>query len=127
MAKTTILFGSLFIALGLAGYVGTGSTHLTALIPAFFGILLSGCGFLAQKENLRKHAMHGAAMIGLLGILGTLSSVLKIGTLLDGSSERPAAVISQLVMLVMSVAFLTLCVRSFIAARKAREAAGQPS
>ena len=34
MAKVTLVFAALLIALGLVGFLGTGSTHYTALIPA---------------------------------------------------------------------------------------------
>ena len=39
MAKVTLFFAVLFIALGLIGFIGTGSTHYTALIPAALGVL----------------------------------------------------------------------------------------
>ena len=39
----------------------------TALIPAAFGLALLLCGALALKESRKKHAMHAAAMVGLLG------------------------------------------------------------
>src|ERR1035441_2185612 len=34
MAKVTLVFAVLLIALGLAGFLGTGSTHYTALDPS---------------------------------------------------------------------------------------------
>ena len=40
MAKVTLVFALLLVALGLAGYLGTGSAHPTALIPAWFGLAL---------------------------------------------------------------------------------------
>jgi hypothetical protein len=40
MAKVTLVFAALFIALGIIGFVGTGSVHYTALIPAALGLLL---------------------------------------------------------------------------------------
>ena len=56
MAKVTILFAVLLIALGLAGYLGTGSIHPTALIPAWFGLALGIFGSLAISpgEGRRK-------------------------------------------------------------------------
>ena len=41
MAKVTIVFAVLFIALGLIGFVATGSQHPTALIPAALAALAS--------------------------------------------------------------------------------------
>ena len=37
MAKVTLVFAALLVALGLVGYLGTGSQHPTALIPTWFG------------------------------------------------------------------------------------------
>jgi uncharacterized membrane protein len=123
MIKITLLFGIAEIFLGLIAFFGTGAQHVTALIPAVFGLLLVICGLVARKDNLRKHAMHGAAMVGLLGAGGTFSSLLKIGSLISGTAERPVAVVTQLIFFGLSVTFLIICIRSFIAARKARQSA----
>ena len=40
MAKVTMIFAILLIALGLGSYFGTGSQHSTALIPTWFGLAL---------------------------------------------------------------------------------------
>ena len=40
MAKLTLVFAVLLVALGLIGYIGTGSQYVTALIPAWFGLAL---------------------------------------------------------------------------------------
>ena len=67
MAKTTIVFGILLIALGLVGYFGTGSVHPTALIPTWFGLALGIGGFLAisPSESRRKIFMHINVTVGL--------------------------------------------------------------
>ena len=74
MAKTTLIFAFLLIALGVAGFVGTGSAHPTALIPAAVGLLLGVFGYLAisPNERRRKLFMHVNVTIGLLGFLGTI-------------------------------------------------------
>ena len=94
----------------------------TALIPAGFGAVFGILGFLAGNESIRKHVMHGAAMLALLGVFGSLRGVLSLPAVLAGTAERPAAAISQTVMAVVCVVLLVIYVRSFIAARKAREA-----
>ena len=124
MPSTSIFFGFLLILLGAGGYVygmANGNASPTALIPAVFGVLLIIFGVLARsKENLRKHLMHGAVLVGLLGFLATVGSFLKIPALLAGTAERPAAVITQLTMAVICLAFVILCVKSFIDARRNR-------
>jgi hypothetical protein len=47
MAKVTLVFAILLVALGIGGYVYTGSVHPTALIPMWFGLALGLFGFLA--------------------------------------------------------------------------------
>ncbi|MEM1206356.1 MAG: hypothetical protein AAGN66_24200 [Acidobacteriota bacterium] len=121
MPVVTMIFGALLIALGVIGYVATGQASVTALIPSFFGIAFLGLGAMARKESLLKHAMHGAALLTLLGIGGSIGGLAKLPTVLSGTAERPAAVLSQASMAALSVVFLVLCIRSFIAARKARE------
>ncbi|MEM8931764.1 MAG: hypothetical protein AAGE94_11360 [Acidobacteriota bacterium] len=122
MPLITIGYGSILILIGVLSYFGTGQSSITALIPAFLGIIAESCGVLARNERFLKHAMHGAAMVGLLGVLGTLRVVPQLPSLLDGSAERPIAVAAQGATLVLSILFVVLCVRSFIEARRAREA-----
>jgi hypothetical protein len=123
MAKVTIGFGLALAALGLAGYYGTGRTSPTALIPLAFGLLLVVCGALALREGWRKHAMHAAAVLGLLGFLGPLRVFPQMLALLGGGSvAHRTAVLDQLAMMVVCGVFLALCIRSFVAARRARAA-----
>ncbi|MGH7457717.1 MAG: hypothetical protein ACREKN_01370 [Longimicrobiaceae bacterium] len=120
MPKLTLAFGALLIVLGLSAYFGTGGVSVTALIPAFFGALFILLGWLATRERLRKHAMHGAAALALLGVLGTARGVPAALALLGGGTvERPGAAVTQAVMFLLSLVFLLLCVRSFVAARRA--------
>ncbi len=126
MARTTIITGALLIVLGVIGAgiaVSHGAKPITALIPAFFGIVFVALGALALKESLKKHAMHGASVLALLG--SAMPAFMVIKTLVSGNIERPLAVGLQAVMAVICGVFLVLCVRSFIAAKKARLAAAK--
>ena len=119
MPKVTISYAVLLIALGLVGFFGFGRSSVTALIPAFFGILVLVAGLLALDEKMRRHAMHAASVLGLLGFLGTVSGLIKFFTLISGGEvTRPAAVVSQAVMAVLSLIFFILCLKSFISARR---------
>lgn len=124
MPKIAVAFGVLLILLGVGAFVGTGASHFTSLIPTIFGtpILLAGVLAIA-KPNLRKHAMHVAAMFGLLGAAGGLGmGIPKMLTLMAGETIKstPLAVSMQVAMGVISLVFLVLCVKSFIDARRAR-------
>ena len=125
MAKLTIVFGVILILLGVGAYVATEMQSWTALIPAFVGVPLAILGAVAQaKPGIRMHVMHAAVSLGLLGFFGTVPGVVKLlkWQLNNVEPQRPAAVVVQSIMAVLMVAFVALCVKSFIAARKAREA-----
>ena len=118
MALTAIYCGVLLIAVGVIGYLygmSVGHASSTALIPAAFGLLLAVLGFIARaKDDLRKHIMHVAVIIGLIGF------VLPAGRLLMNLSSiaMTAAVLSQLAMAVICLVFVILSVKSFIDARR---------
>ncbi len=117
MAGTSILFGRMLILLGIIGYgygLYSGSASVTALIPAFFGLVIMILGHLANaKEGLRRHLMHAAVAVALLGFIAV--AVRLIPRL--NSIEMSAAAISQILMAIICLAFVVLSVRSFAAAR----------
>tara|TARA_Y100000588_G_C14162590_1_gene885490 strand:+ start:839 stop:1234 length:396 start_codon:yes stop_codon:yes gene_type:complete len=116
MYKITIVFGILLICTGLAGYFGTDTKSLTALIPSAIGIIILLCGLLAANEKRRMMAMHIAVLIGLIGALGLIPQLIK-------ENQPPAALASKIITLVLCVVFVGVCVRSFILARQSRGAA----
>ena len=126
MAKVTLVFAVLLIALGLVGYFGTGSAHPTALIPTCFGLALGLFGFLAisPNEGRRKLFMHINVTIGLLGFLGAAIEALRgyAQARAEGMEPDNIALASKLTMAVLLLIYVNLCVRSFIAARRARQA-----
>ena len=119
MTKITIAVGAFLIVLGLIGYLGTGMVSWTALIPAFFGLPLIIVGVLALQEGWRKHAMHVAVIIGLVGFLGGAFSFMR--PLLSGGEMKPMAATMQALMALTCAAFVGLCVKSFVDARVARK------
>ena len=123
MPTLAIVFGILLDAMGFGAYVATGAHSITALIPAFFGTIIFLCGlFSVFLPKIRMHLMHVAALAGLIGTLGGLGMVLpKLGTLIDGTAPRPLATGMQIAMGIVCLAFLVLCVKSFIDARRARK------
>ena len=120
MAKVTLVFAVLLILLGVGFYLGTGSKAPTALIPAWFGVALGFSGMLAisPKESRRKLFMHVNVTIGLLGFLGAAGRVISV--LVSGRTPDMVAVVAQLLMAGLLLIYVVLCVRSFIAARRAR-------
>ncbi len=122
MAKVTILFAALLVGLGLAGYVGTGSAHVTALIPAWFGVALGIFGFLAMSDNesRRKLFMHINVTIGLLGFLGGAAEAIRgyVHQTAAGLELDRIALFAKVTMAGLLLIYVILCVRSFIAARR---------
>lgn len=121
MPRIIFIFSAIFIVLGVGAYVGTGSQSWTALIPAIFGLLLAMAGGFSLKSL--KHGGHVAALLGVLGFLGTAKSLIKLPALFAGAPvERPVAVAVQASMAVLCIVFIALCVKSFIDARRGKKA-----
>ena len=117
MPTTTRLVGFLLALLGLAAYALTGFASMTALIPAFFGVIFILLALAARSESARKHAMHIAIAIALLGLLATLGRV--VPAVVDGAIGRPAVIV-QLLMAVILAVYVALGIKSFMDARRAR-------
>ncbi|GAA3712039.1 hypothetical protein GCM10022204_33620 [Microlunatus aurantiacus] len=123
MPRLTTITGALLVLTGVVAFIVTSASSVTALIPAFVGGLLLICAALAGREALRRHAIHAALVVALLGALGSLMNVAKIGQLFAGTAERPAAIIVSVILFVVCVVYVAIGVRSFIAARRTRAAA----
>ena len=141
MSKLTVAVGFLLVLIGVAGYVygvwdasqdpQAGKASVTALIPAFFGLPVTALGAVGiARPRLRKHVMHAAVMLTLLGALGGLGMGLPhVGELFERWEKPPVATMSKLAMGVVCLVHVILGVRSFIAARRARQASaggGEP-
>jgi hypothetical protein len=82
------------------------------------------CGLVALNGRLLKHAMHAAAAVGLLGLLGgAVRALPHVLQLLNGTDGSPAATRQQLWMAGICLVFVLLCVNSFIQTRRRRRAA----
>ena len=147
MPRLTLAFAAVLILLGLVAFFGlqeAGDRSVTALIPAFFGIVFGILGLLATRPGLRKHAMHGAAVLTLLAMGGTGRAPGQLPAALSASSDTPPAavtdatadeaaggdaadaeppirtnaVIVQSIMFGLSTAFLVACIASCVQARR---------
>lgn len=120
--KLSINIGILLTLLGILSYILTDFVSITALIPAFFGIVFAGLGFWGRSnEAMRKHTMHAALLLALLGLAGSFSGLIAlIGALSGTMPERMAAAVSQSIMAVLCIIFLIAGIKSFVDARKER-------
>jgi hypothetical protein len=120
MPYVTIALGSLLFLVGIGFYLGTGATSVTALIPAFLGVPMEIAGFLGLREGWRKHAMHVAVLLALLGLLGSARGLLSLPALVSGAEVAgPVAVVAQSLTALLCLVFVGLAVRSFVRARSA--------
>jgi len=118
MPSTTRYVGLLLIIIGIGSYVLTGRTSVTALIPAFFGAVFVALAYLARNEAARRHAMHAAVALALVGALASLARAIPAA--MDGQLTRPA-VLAQIITAIVMGFYVVLGVQSFIAARRARK------
>lgn len=118
MPKITLVVGVLLVVQGVGFYVGTSSQSITALIPAFVGLPILVLGIVAMKDSARKHSMHLAAALTMLGFLAAVGRMALAGLSIS------AAGISVLLMALLTGALLVLCIKSFVDARKRQQ--GQP-
>ena len=122
MPGLTIIIGSILTLLAALAYFGSGGASWTALIPAMVGVPLIALGLVARKEKARRHAMHIAVALAMIGFLGTIRVLPSFLTIIGGGSvERPGAIIAQFTMACCCFVLILFGVRSFVEARRKRE------
>jgi hypothetical protein len=124
MVRLTAVLAAILVILGIALYLGTGQESVTALIPSFFGAALAVCAWVGSRgERARMHAMHVSTLLALLGIGGTAGGLMEVLRSFGGEAlERPAASYGRAAMAVLCALYVVLAVRSFVQARRARQA-----
>ncbi len=117
MIKITIVFAILLIALGVGAFVSSASP--TALLPAYVGgaLLLIG-GFALGFACVRKHLMHVAVIVALLGALAPAAALV-----IRAAQMSPLALTVNVGMLVLCATLVVLQIRSFVQTRRDRVAA----
>lgn len=121
-----MVFGAFLVLLGAGIFSFVGTHAPTSLIPAVFGASLIVLGVLANTNDTkrRKLFMHIAVTVGLVGFLFPfIRSVGGAIKLLKGETVLHAlAVEESMAMALICLLYTALCVRWFIAARRARAA-----
>ncbi|MCX7869112.1 MAG: hypothetical protein N2322_04085 [Terrimicrobiaceae bacterium] len=119
MPASAIIIGALLNVVGLAGWILTEMKSWTALIPAILGLLLVLLGVVSLLQpGLRKHLMHAAMVVALVGLLGSGRMLMRGSDSTAGAS--PVRLGANGATTVLCVLFLGLGIRSFIQARRQR-------
>ena len=113
-AHTASLVNAVFLVLLSGwGYLSSDTPSITALIPAFVGVVLLICYPGIKKEN--KIIAHIAVLLTLIILIGLYKPLM--GVINRGNTSG----ILRVVVMVISTAFaLITFIKSFIDARKAR-------
>jgi len=123
MPRLTIALGVLLIFVAVAGFVATGSSHPTALIPGAIGLLFCIFGAVGSSPDPKRRMlwMHIAVTVALLMFLGTIKSDIDVFRLSNGSTfPHPIAIEEKAAMSLLCLIYVLLAVRSFINARRTR-------
>lgn len=116
--KATLLNAAVLVVFGLWAYlnVAAESRSMTILIPVFFGVILALLAIPFRKEN--KVVAHIVASVTLLISIALIMPL--IGSI---GREDMDAVFRVGVMMIASLFALVVYIKSFIAARRARQSA----
>lgn len=123
MKKLTYICSFLLIILGALGYfaweaLGASKQSVTAAIPAFVGILMLIGAIIANKNHMA--GMHIAVLFSLLGAVAGLGRL--IPSTIKGNLDWGATSTLLILGMVLICGYYTvMAVRSFIAARRARD------
>ena len=113
----TTFYGGFLVIWGIAVSLLSESNSVTSYFPSMLGAPLLISGILANKiPEKRKLWMHIAAAFGLACALGGTRFFMVMGDGIDYASG------SMLMLFLTGAGFTFICVKSFIHARKMREA-----
>jgi apolipoprotein N-acyltransferase len=119
MARVGIVFGLVLCGLTAVALVWTPVKSPTQFIPMMLGIPILFCGVVALNPHRRRHAMHaasGIAMLGTVGGAGTSSYWLM--TLAGGEVIDRNSLNLVVAMTIVCAVFVAVCVVSFISTRR---------
>ena len=115
--RIAIYEGAILVLWGIAAYIISDQSSVTAMIPSFMGAPLMILGLLSEKiPDMRHHLMHASMVMALLMVLGGAR------VFADFSDMSNLAISSHIILIFVGVTFMICGIMSFRAARLAREA-----
>lgn len=122
MPTNSVYFGILMIVSGLFAVAvanADGKPSPTAYIPVAIGTVVALCGLISRvKENLRKHLMHVAILVALVGAGGMIGRWISAGTFTKPDFAFTNALLVQVAFTILCVAYIALGIKSFVDARR---------
>jgi len=116
--KSGLGIGVALVVLGVGAWILTNFVHITALIPAIFGIVVVGVVSVGWKTNRERLALYSVAAVGVVGALGSLRAVPDIITLATGGAvDSTVGVASQGIMIVLGLGLAVIAVRAVLSDR----------
>jgi predicted ferric reductase len=111
--KASLINAILLVTLSLWGYFSSETPSITALIPAFVGVILIAINKGVKKEN--KVIAHIAVVLTLVILIGLIKPLLGA---IDRSDNL--AILRVLIMIISTIMAMIYFIKSFIQARKNR-------
>jgi predicted ferric reductase len=111
--KASLINAILLVTLSLWGYFSSETPSITALIPAFIGVILIAINKGVKKEN--KVIAHIAVVLTLVILIGLIKPLLGA---IDRSDNL--AILRVLIMIISTIMAMIYFIKSFIQARKNR-------
>lgn len=105
--RLLLLLGVVLLALGLALWLATGRSSVTALIPSFFGAVFVLLAQAATRASAARAALRGGWLLAIVAALGGLGRGLPAVFRSFGGTpiERPAAIWGAVAMGVLCLVY----------------------
>lgn len=114
------IIGSILVIFGIATYIISDQSSITALIPSFMGAPLLVLGILSERmPDMRHHLMHASMVLALIMVIAPIAMVARMGI-----PDSSLTMLSLIALLVMGSIFMVAGIKSFRHARILRESSG---
>tara|TARA_B100000214_G_scaffold363732_1_gene329575 strand:+ start:3184 stop:3582 length:399 start_codon:yes stop_codon:yes gene_type:complete len=114
------IIGSILVIFGIATYIISNQSSITALIPSFMGAPLLVLGLLSERmPEMRHHLMHASMVLALFMVIMPISMVAMMGI-----PDSSLTLVSLMALLVLGSIFMVAGIKSFRHARILRESSG---
>ncbi len=124
MARIAIVFGMLLCGLTLAALCLSTQKMPAQFCPMMFGIPLLFAGVVGLNPHRRKHAMHAAAAVAMVGTIGGGANAL-VSTVrhFTGIATNPLGLQTIIVMTSLCLIYLLISIYSFLTVRRKKRLA----